>query len=160
VHVLFSTRACTSVRERARSETGSNRGKDQTPGATYRGKYLNHLDSCRPKSRVLKAVGMATAQQPQEPGLDHRGERRLSPKESAIWYTVAAVTYIAIGTWQKVLLTWFIGPMWVVATLTFGPRSYDRLRGRSNEANSVGQPGSSTQAIPASPARLTKDTTL
>jgi hypothetical protein len=103
---------------------------------------------------------MATAQQPQEPGLDHRGERRLSPKESAIWYTVAAVTYIAIGTWQKVLLTWFIGPMWVVATLTFGPRIYDRLRGRSNKANSVGQPGSSTQAIPASPARLTKDTTL
>jgi hypothetical protein len=65
-----------------------------------------------------------------ESGLDHRGERRLSGKESAVWYAVAAVTYIGIGTWQKVLLTWFIGPMWVVATLTFGPRLYDRIRGR------------------------------
>lgn len=78
---------------------------------------------------------MATSEQqhergPTEPGLDHRGERRLSAKESAVWYTLAAVTYIAIGTWQKVLLTWFIGPMWVVATLTFGPRTYDRIRGR------------------------------
>ena len=63
-------------------------------------------------------------------GLDHRGERRLSVGESAVWYSVAAVSYIAIATWEKVLLTWFIGPMWLVATLTFGPRLYDRLRGR------------------------------
>jgi hypothetical protein len=73
---------------------------------------------------------MATSEQQHERGLDHRGERRLSGRESAVWYAVAAVTYIAIGTWQKVLLTWFIGPMWVVGTLTFGPRLYDKIRGR------------------------------
>ena len=73
---------------------------------------------------------MATSEQQHERGLDHRGERRLSGKESAVWYSVAAVTYVGIGTWQKVLLTWFVGPMWVVATLTFGPRLYDRIRGR------------------------------
>lgn len=63
-------------------------------------------------------------------GLDHRGERRLSARESAVWYAVAALTYIAAGTWEKTLLTWFIGPMWLVVTLTFGPRLYDRVRGR------------------------------
>ncbi len=62
--------------------------------------------------------------------LDHRGERRLSARESFVWYAIAAVTYIGFGTWEKVLLTWFIGPMWLVATLTFGPRLYDRMRGR------------------------------
>ena len=82
---------------------------------------------------VLKAVGMATTEQQRDASLDHRGERRLSGRESAVWYTVAAVSYIAIGTWQKVLLTWFIGPMWLVATLTFGPRIYDRLRGRQEQ---------------------------
>jgi energy-converting hydrogenase Eha subunit G len=76
---------------------------------------------------------MATSEQQHERGLDHRGERRLSGKESAVWYGVAAVSYIAIGTWQKVLLTWFIGPMWVVATLTLGPRLYDRLRERKSK---------------------------
>jgi hypothetical protein len=146
------------VREDALSETGSIRG-DETPRTTSQGKYLSHLDSCRPKSRVLKAVGMATAQQPQEPGLDHRGERRLSPKESALWYTVAAVTYIAIGTWQKVLLTWFIGPMWVVATLTFGPRIYDRFRGRSNETKPVGQTNDLRPAILSQSVHSAKDTT-
>ncbi len=62
--------------------------------------------------------------------LDHRGERRLSARESFVWYAIAAVTYIGFGTWQKVLLTWFIGPAWLVVTLTFGPRLWDRLRGR------------------------------
>ena len=65
--------------------------------------------------------------------LDHRGERRLSGKESAVWYAIAAISYIALGTWQKVLLTWFIGPMWLVATLTFGPRIYDRFRGAQGQ---------------------------
>ena len=63
--------------------------------------------------------------------LDHRGERRLSARESVVWYAVAAVTYIGFATWEKVLLTWFIGPAWLVATLTFGPRLWDRLRRRN-----------------------------
>ena len=63
--------------------------------------------------------------------LDHRGQRRLSASESVVWYAVAAVTYIGFATWEKVLLTWFIGPAWLVATLTFGPRLWDRLRRRN-----------------------------
>ena len=63
--------------------------------------------------------------------LDHRGERRLSARESVVWYAVAAVTYIGFATWEKVLLTWFIGPAWLVATLTVGPRLWDRLRRRN-----------------------------
>ena len=63
--------------------------------------------------------------------LDHRGERRLSGRESFVWYAVAAVTYIGFATWEKVLLTWFIGPAWLVATLTVGPRLWDRLRRRN-----------------------------
>jgi energy-converting hydrogenase Eha subunit G len=78
----------------------------------------------------MKWVGMAAPEQQHEGGLDHRGERRLSGKESALWYAVAAITYIGFGTWQKVLLTWFIGPMWLVCTLTFGPRLYDKVRGQ------------------------------
>ncbi len=62
--------------------------------------------------------------------LDHRGERRLSARESFVWYAIAAVTYIGFATWEKILLTWFMGPAWLVATLTFGPRLWDRLRGR------------------------------
>jgi hypothetical protein len=64
--------------------------------------------------------------------LDHRGERRLSARESFVWYAIAAITYIGVGTGEKVLLTWFIGPAWLVATLTFGPRLWDRLRGRGS----------------------------
>ena len=79
-------------------------------------------------------------------GLDHRGERRLSGKESTVWYAIAAVSYIGIGTWEKVLLTWFIGPMWVVGTLTFGPSIYDRIRGRSTVDASRSTPGGSSSA--------------
>ncbi len=68
-------------------------------------------------------------------GLDHRGERRLSARESFVWYTIAAVSYIGFATWEKVLLTWFIGPAWLVGTLTFGPRLWDRIRKRAGEAS-------------------------
>ena len=67
--------------------------------------------------------------------LDHRGERRLSARESFVWYAFASVSYIAAATAEKVLLTWFIGPAWLVCTLTFGPRLWDRLRGRSPRKN-------------------------
>ncbi len=73
---------------------------------------------------------------PAEPAageLDHRGERRLSARESFVWYVVAAVSYIGVATWEKVLLTWFIGPAWLVGTLTFGPRLWDRIRKRTKE---------------------------
>ena len=69
--------------------------------------------------------------------LDHRGERRLSARESFVWYTIAAVSYIGFGTWQKVLLTWFIGPAWLVGTLIFGPRLWDRVRRLGKRPNEV-----------------------
>lgn len=78
-------------------------------------------------SGAEESVGRAAAGD-----LDHRGERRLSARESFVWYAIAAVTYIGFATWEKVLLTWFIGPAWLVATLTFGPRLWDRLRGRGS----------------------------
>ena len=77
-------------------------------------------------SGAEEAVGTAT-----DDDLDHRGERRLTARESFVWYAIATVTYIGFATWEKVLLTWFIGPAWLVATLTFGPRLWDRLRRRN-----------------------------
>jgi hypothetical protein len=62
--------------------------------------------------------------------LDVRGARRLAGKEEWFWYLFAAVTYIACGIWQKFLLNWIIGPLWLVAVVVIGPAVWDRVRGR------------------------------
>jgi hypothetical protein len=63
------------------------------------------------------------------PPIDEREERRLSPGVELAWYVVAAVTYIAAGSVHKALLTWLVGPAWVVATVWFGPVVVDAALG-------------------------------
>lgn len=60
--------------------------------------------------------------------LDHRGSRRLSARETVFWYTFAAVSYIVIGMYHKWLLTWFLGPAWLVVTVVAGPALVDMVR--------------------------------
>ena len=67
---------------------------------------------------------------PTEPGRDHRGSRRLSGRETAFWYTVAASTYLPAALLEKGLLNWIVGPGWLVAVVVAGPALADRLRGR------------------------------
>lgn len=64
------------------------------------------------------------------PPLDHLGSRRLTGPEQALWYLVAGITYIAAAVNEKALLTWLVGPAWVVAVLWFGPALLDRLMRR------------------------------
>jgi energy-converting hydrogenase Eha subunit G len=63
-------------------------------------------------------------------GIDHRGSRRLSRSESVCWYLLAAVSYIGVGMFHKWLLTWFLGPAWLVAVIVAGPVLLDRFRRR------------------------------
>lgn len=37
------------------------------------------------------------------------------------WYLVAGASYIAVGIWQKWLLNWLLGPIWLVAVICLGP---------------------------------------
>ncbi|MBA3606192.1 MAG: hypothetical protein M3487_01430 [Actinomycetota bacterium] len=46
------------------------------------------------------------------------------------WYLLAAVTYIVAGIWQKGLLNWFVGPLWLVVVVTAGPPLLARVRSR------------------------------
>jgi hypothetical protein len=68
---------------------------------------------------------------PVSPSLDHRGSRRLGRGEEVFWYVLAAVSYIGLGIYHKWLLNWFVGPLWLVATVTIGPAIIDRFRRRS-----------------------------
>lgn len=61
---------------------------------------------------------------------DHRGSRRLSGRETAFWYAVAAVTYLPAAVAEKGLLNWVIGPAWLVGVVVAGPALVDRLRRR------------------------------
>ena len=42
---------------------------------------------------------------------------------------VAGVTYVVAASMHKALLTWLVGPAWVVATLWFGPVLVDAVAG-------------------------------
>lgn len=68
------------------------------------------------------------------PPTDGREERRLSPGTELAWYVAAGVSYIAAGSVHKVLLTWLVGPAWVVATLWFGPVVFDAAVGALDHA--------------------------
>ena len=60
-----------------------------------------------------------------------RGQRHLSRTEELAWYLFAGLTYIVAALYQKALLTWLVGPAWVVAVLWAGPVLVDRLTGRA-----------------------------
>lgn len=61
---------------------------------------------------------------------DHLGQRRLWGREEAFWYGVAFASYVALSVYHKWLLNWFVGPLWLVATLTLGPGIADAVRRR------------------------------
>lgn len=47
-----------------------------------------------------------------------------------VWYLVAGVSYVALGISHKWLLNWFIGPVWLVATVVLGPLFADLVARR------------------------------
>jgi hypothetical protein len=42
---------------------------------------------------------------------------------------VAAVSYITAGIWNKWLLNWLVGPVWLVAVVCLGPPLATWVRG-------------------------------
>jgi hypothetical protein len=62
--------------------------------------------------------------------LDHRGARRLSAREAALWYGLAGGSYVALSIFHKWLLNWLIGPLWLVAVVWAGPALVDQVRRR------------------------------
>jgi hypothetical protein len=67
--------------------------------------------------------------------VDDLGRRRvLSAWETAWWYGLAGVTYVAASIMEKGLLNWIIGPGWLVAVVMAGPALVDRVRGRRARA--------------------------
>ena len=83
-------------------------------------------------SRAVTSPGSSEPSAPSE--LDFRGARRLTGREEWFWYLAAAVTYIVCGIWQKFLLNWFVGPLWLVAFVVIGPAVWDRVRQRGGRA--------------------------
>jgi hypothetical protein len=86
------------------------------------------LQSVRSAHRYGRGSNVRAMVRPE--GRDAIGHRRLSPLESAIWYAIAAVTYVAASIAEKGLLNWIVGPLWLVAVVTFGPALVDRTRRR------------------------------
>lgn len=64
--------------------------------------------------------------------LDSSGARRLSVRETWCWYVVAGVTYCAVAVREKFILNWLMGPAWLVLVVWWGPRLWDRVRGRAS----------------------------
>lgn len=63
-------------------------------------------------------------------GVDHRGSRRLTGKETWFWYLFAGVTYVGVATFQKGLLNWIVGPAWLIFVVCVGPALVDKVRRR------------------------------
>ena len=47
-------------------------------------------------------------------------------------YVLAGVTYVVLGMYQKFLLNWIIGPIWLVAWIWGAPALIDRVRRRDD----------------------------
>jgi hypothetical protein len=54
--------------------------------------------------------------------------RRFSGATEWCWYVVAAVSYILAGIWNRWLLNWLLGPIWLVAVICLGPPMATWLR--------------------------------
>lgn len=68
----------------------------------------------------------AEVQQEEPPGQGYQ----LSRRESVFWYGLATVTYVGAAVVEKGLLNWFVGPLWLVSFIWFGPQLADRVRRR------------------------------
>lgn len=91
--------------------------------------------------------GMTGPERAGGPGGGHGGawpgtSRRLSGREQAFWYGLAGVSYVVASIVQKGLSNWFVGPMWLVAVVWFGPLLADRARAawRRNPAEEPEEP--------------------
>jgi hypothetical protein len=60
--------------------------------------------------------------------LDHLGQRRLTPTETRWLYAAAFVSYVVLSIWQKFLLNWIVGPLWLVAFAWLGPYVIDAAK--------------------------------
>jgi hypothetical protein len=56
--------------------------------------------------------------------------RQLGRSEKILWYGLAGATYCAAAIFEKGLLNWIVGPIWLVLFISAGPVLADRLRGR------------------------------
>ena len=66
--------------------------------------------------------------------LDFGGSPRLTGAAEWCWYAFAGITYIVAGIWQKWILNWIVGPVWLVTVVCIGPPliSWVRSAGRSD----------------------------
>jgi hypothetical protein len=67
-------------------------------------------------------------------GDDPAAPRRLTGAETAFWYGLAGVTYVGFSVFNKFLLNWFVGPLWLVTVVWAGPLLVDRVRDRRGGA--------------------------
>src|SRR5262245_55942165 len=65
--------------------------------------------------------------------------RRLSRNEKILWYGLAGVTYCGVAIFEKGILNWIIGPIWLVFFVTAGPALVDQVRGRRPERVPAGE---------------------
>lgn len=52
---------------------------------------------------------------------------RLTGRQTAVWYSAAAVSYIGLGVFEKWVLTWALGLFYFVAVVVIGPALWHRL---------------------------------
>jgi hypothetical protein len=58
---------------------------------------------------------------PGRPASDDPAVAAPALRRDLVWYAVAAASYIVAGVQQKVLLTWLVGPTWLVTAVWLGP---------------------------------------
>jgi hypothetical protein len=63
--------------------------------------------------------------------------RQLGRGEKILWYGLAGATYCGAAIFEKGLLNWIVGPIWLVLFISAGPVLADRLRGRRPERSVV-----------------------
>jgi hypothetical protein len=59
---------------------------------------------------------------------DRLDDRVVSSRQLAFWYVAAFVSYVVVSMFEKGLLNWIIGPIWLVVFVSFGPVLVDRFR--------------------------------
>jgi hypothetical protein len=93
-------------------------------------------------------MGSAAGPASSDAGTTH-DERPLSRGEKVFWYALAGITYCGVAIFEKGLLNWIIGPIWLVAFVAGGPALVDRIRGR--------RVGPATPSLPVAAAQLKAD---
>ncbi len=52
------------------------------------------------------------------------------PRSHLVLYAVAAVSYVGVGIFEKGILNWVMGPLWLLAVLALGLRLSHKRQGR------------------------------